>query len=159
MQLAAPSRSRIPRYQELDRSVEAVANQVNQRFGSKSYLPVVLKRAHHEPPDVFRYYRAADLLYVSSLHDGMNLVAKEFVAAREDEGGVLVLSRFTGAARELSDALLVNPYDLDEASSALAAALLWGPRSRRRGCAPCALWSQNSTFTGGRGGCWWMAAG
>jgi trehalose 6-phosphate synthase len=84
---------------------------------------VVLLRAHHEPPDVFRYYRAADLCYVSSLHDGMNLVAKEFVAAREDERGVLVLSQFTGAARELTEALIVNPYDLDQASSALATAL------------------------------------
>jgi trehalose 6-phosphate synthase len=70
-----------------------------------------------------RYYRAADVCYVSSLHDGMNLVAKEFVAARDDERGVLVLSQFTGAARELTEALIVNPYDFDEASSALAAAL------------------------------------
>ena len=80
-------------------------------------------RKHHEPQDVFKYYRAADLAYVSSLHDGMNLVAKEFVAAREDERGVLVLSSFTGAARELTEALVVNPYDLEEASSALATAL------------------------------------
>ena len=66
---------------------------------------------------MFRYYRAADVCYVSSLHDGMNLVAKEFVAAREDERGVLVLSQFTGAARELTEALIVNPYDLDEAAT------------------------------------------
>ena len=135
VQLAAPSRSRIPRYQELDRSVEELAVRINGRFGSGSYRPVVLLRAHHEPPAVFRTYRAADLCYVSSLHDGMNLVAKEFVSAREDEGGVLVLSRFTGASRELSDALLVNPYDLEEASSALAAALAMGrdeQRSRMR---------------------------
>ena len=72
---------------------------------------------------MFRYYRAADVCYVSSLHDGMNLVAKEFVAARDDERGVLVLSQFTGAARELTEALIVNPYDLEEASAALAAAL------------------------------------
>jgi len=83
----------------------------------------VFLRAHHEPPAVFRYLRAACLCYVSSLHDGMNLVAKEYVAARDDEQGVLVLSRFTGAARELTEALIVNPYDLDEASAALAAAL------------------------------------
>jgi trehalose 6-phosphate synthase len=76
---------------------------------------------------VFRYLRAADLCYVSSLHDGMNLVAKEFLAAREDERGVLVLSRFTGAARELGEALLVNPYDLEEASAALATALSMPP--------------------------------
>src|SRR4029079_639914 len=75
------------------------------------------------PPALFRCYRAADVCYVSSLHDGMNLVAKEFVAARDDERGVLVLSHFTGAARELTDALIVNPYDIDEAAAALAAAI------------------------------------
>jgi trehalose 6-phosphate synthase len=122
-QLAEPSRSRIPRYQELDRSVEALAARINERFGEGGYRPVVLRRAHHEPPEVFRYYRAADVCYVSSLHDGMNVVAKEFVSAREDEAGVLILSRFTGAARELSDALLVNPYDLEDTSDALATAL------------------------------------
>ena len=131
VQLAAPSRTRIPRYQELARSIEEVAQRLNARFGSGTYRPVVLLTGHHEPPTVFRYYRAADLCYVSSLHDGMNLVAKEFVAARADEGGVLVLSRFTGAARELGDALLVNPYDLEEASAALATALAM-PREEQR---------------------------
>jgi trehalose 6-phosphate synthase len=122
-QLAAPSRTRIPRYQELNRNVDELATRINERFGRGAYRPIVLLREHHEPPTVFRTYRAADLCYVSSLHDGMNLVAKEFVAARDDEAGVLVLSRFTGAARELGEALLVNPYDLEEASAALAAAL------------------------------------
>ena len=79
---------------------------------------------------MFRYLRAADVCYVSSLHDGMNLVAKEFVAARDDERGVLVLSRFTGAARELTEALLVNPYDLEEASAALATALSMPPEEQ-----------------------------
>lgn len=123
VQLAAPSRTIIERYRRLNEAVEQVAARINERFAQGAYRPVVLRRAHHEPPTVFRYYRAADLCYVSSLHDGMNLVAKEFVAAREDEQGVLVLSQFTGAARELTEALIVNPYDLDEASSALAAAL------------------------------------
>jgi trehalose 6-phosphate synthase len=123
VQLAAPSRTAIERYRELSASIERLAERIQERFGSPSYRPVILLRSHHEPPEVFRYYRAADLCYVSSLHDGMNLVAKEFVAAREDEAGVLVLSQFTGAARELTEALIVNPYDLDEASSALAAAL------------------------------------
>jgi trehalose 6-phosphate synthase len=113
----------IERYRLLNDRVEELAARINERFGRASYRPVVLLRAHHEPPTVFRWFRAADLCYVSSLHDGMNLVAKEFVASREDERGVLVLSRFTGAARELTEALIVNPYDLDEASSALAAAL------------------------------------
>ena len=131
VQLAAPSRTAIPRYQELNESVERVAFHVNERFGRDGYRPIILRRSHHEPPAVFRYYRAADVCYVSSLHDGMNLVAKEFVAAREDERGVLVLSQFTGAARELTEALIVNPYDLDEASSALAMALGMSPDEQR----------------------------
>jgi trehalose 6-phosphate synthase len=131
VQLAAPSRTAIERYQQLNQSVETLAARVNERFGAPGYQPVLLLRRHHEPPTVFRYYRAADVCYVSSLHDGMNLVAKEFVAAREDEQGVLVLSRFTGAARELTEALVVNPYDLEEASAALAAALGMSPDEQR----------------------------
>jgi trehalose 6-phosphate synthase len=123
IELAAPSRTEIERYRQLGDSVEQLAERINARFAQGAYRPVVLLRAHHEPPVVFRYLRAADLCYVSSLHDGMNLVAKEFVAARDDERGVLVLSQFTGAARELTEALIVNPYDLEEASSALATAL------------------------------------
>jgi trehalose 6-phosphate synthase len=123
VQLAAPSRTKIPRYQELNERVEALARDINARWATPSYRPIVLLRAHHEPVEVFRYFRAAELCYVSSLHDGMNLVAKEFVAARGDERGVLILSEFTGAARDLTEALIVNPYDLREASDALAAAL------------------------------------
>lgn len=122
-QLAAPSRTKIERYQELNEMVEKLAARINQRFGSEGYQPIILLRSHHEPPEVFRFYRAADVCYVSSLHDGMNLVAKEFVAARTDVKGVLVLSEFTGAARELTEALIVNPYDLEVCSDALALAL------------------------------------
>ena len=122
-QLAAPSRTKIKRYQELNEMVEKLAARINQRFGHDEYRPIILLRSHHEPPEVFRFYRAADVCYVSSLHDGMNLVAKEFVAARTDLRGVLVLSEFTGAARELTEALIVNPYDLEASSNALAAAL------------------------------------
>jgi len=122
-QLAAPSRTKIERYQELNVTVEQLADRINGRFGWGSYRPIILLRSHHEPPEVFRYYRASDLCYVSSLHDGMNLVAKEYVAARTDLKGVLVLSEFTGAARELTEALIVNPYDLEGSSDALAAAL------------------------------------
>ena len=123
VQLAAPSRAKIPRYRELNERVEAVAAEINAKWSTGTYRPIVLLRSHHEPTVVFRYYRAAELCYVSSLHDGMNLVAKEFVAARDDELGVLVLSQFTGAARDLTEALIVNPYDLGQASDALAAAL------------------------------------
>ena len=122
-QLAAPSRTKIERYKQLSESVERLAQRINLRFGQEGYRPIVLFPSHHEPPEVFRFFRAADLCYVSSLHDGMNLVAKEFVAARDDLKGVLVLSEFTGAARELTEALIVNPYDLESSSDALAAAL------------------------------------
>jgi len=131
VQLAAPSRTKIDRYQRLNEHVEEITTRVNQRFGFGTYRPIILRRFHHEPPQVYRFYRAAHLCYVSSLHDGMNLVAKEFCAAREDEQGVLVLSQFTGAARELTEALIVNPYDLEEASSALAAALSMSPEEQR----------------------------
>lgn len=131
VQLAAPSRTAIGRYRQLNESVEQLVARINGRFGQDGYRPVVLLRSHHEPPTVFQYYRAADVCYVASLHDGMNLVAKEFVAAREDEGGVLVLSQFTGAARELTEALIVNPYDIEEASSALATALSMSEDEKR----------------------------
>lgn len=123
VQVAAPSRTVIASYRELHQQVGAIVARVNRKFGRGSYQPIVLRSSHHEPKEVFRHYRAADLCYVSSLHDGMNLVAKEFVAARDDEEGVLVLSRFTGASRELDEALQVNPYDIDSAAEALALAL------------------------------------
>ncbi len=131
VQLAAPSRTLIERYRDLNESIELVVARINERFAQGSYKPIILRKIHHEPPDVFRYYRAADLCYVSSLHDGMNLVAKEFVAAREDERGVLALSQFTGAASELTEALIVNPYDIDEAAAALLTALNMSPEEQR----------------------------
>ena len=123
LQIASPSRTLIDRYRQLNSDVEQLVERINTRFGDGRWRPIILRRVHTEPADVFRLYRAADLCYVSSLHDGMNLVAKEFLAARSDERGVLVLSRFTGAAHELSEALIVNPYDIEEASRALSAAL------------------------------------
>jgi len=130
-QLAAPSRTKITRYRELNDRLETLAAEINGRWATGSYRPIALLRTHHEPATVFRYYRAAELCYVSSLHDGMNLVAKEFVAARDDEAGVLVLSQFTGAARDLPEALIVNPYDLQQASEALAVALRMPPSEQR----------------------------
>ena len=123
LQIASPSRTKIKRYDRLSPDLEQLAQRINTRFETADWRPIILRRQHTEPPDVFRLYRAADLCYVSSLHDGMNLVAKEYIAARDDETGVLVLSKFTGAAYELAEALIVNPYDLEEASTALSAAL------------------------------------
>jgi trehalose 6-phosphate synthase len=131
VQVAAPSRTKIDRYRELNAHIEAVVREINGKWANGASPPIVLLRSHCDPTAVFRYFRAADLCYVSSLHDGMNLVAKEFVAARDDELGVLVLSQFTGAARDLTEALVVNPYDLRQASDALAAALSMSPAEQK----------------------------
>jgi trehalose 6-phosphate synthase len=123
IQIAAPSRSTIPQYRDFQSLIRATADRINSRFGDKGYQPIILRIAHHEPEAVYEYYRAAEVCVVSSLHDGMNLVAKEFIAARDDERGMLVLSQFTGAARELSEALIVNPYDIDQSAAALGLGL------------------------------------
>ena len=119
VQIAAPSRSSLDEYQHFESRVRGLAQRINQRFSSGSYMPILLKVEHHEAEEVTRYYRAADVCVVTSLHDGMNLVAKEFIAARDDERGVLVLSQFTGAARELLEALIVNPYHIEQSAQAL----------------------------------------
>jgi len=119
VQVAAPSRSSIGQYQEFEKQVRALADRINARFAKGGWAPIALIIQHHEPAQVYRYYRAANLCYVSSLHDGMNLVAKEFVAARDDEQGVLILSQFAGASREMPEALIVNPYDIDQCAAAL----------------------------------------
>jgi len=123
VQVAAPSRSAIEEYQHHEAQVRALAASINDRFSHFAPPPILLKVEHHTPRDVYEYYRAADVCFVSSLHDGMNLVAKEFVAARDDNRGVLILSQFTGAARELPEALIVNPYDADQCAAALDLAL------------------------------------
>jgi trehalose 6-phosphate synthase len=123
VQIAAPSRSTLDEYQNFEIRVRALAGRVNARFGRAGWQPIRLKAEHHDAPIVNEYYRAADVCVVTSLHDGMNLVAKEFIASRDDEQGVLVLSQFTGAARELHDALLVNPYHSEQCAHALYRAL------------------------------------
>jgi trehalose-6-phosphate synthase len=131
VQIAAPSRSSLDEYQGLEARVRMLAQRINQRFSNGTYVPIVLKVEHHEPDQVGRYYRAADVCMVTSLHDGMNLVAKEFIAARDDEQGVLVLSQFTGAARELHEALIINPYHIEQGASALYRALIM-PEAEQR---------------------------
>lgn len=123
IQIAAPTRSAISQYQHFESDVRAMASKINQRFSTEGYQPIVLLVQHHEPPEVFRYFRGSELCFVSSLHDGMNLVAKEFICSRDDENGVLLLSQFTGASKELPEALVVNPYNIDQCAHALATAL------------------------------------
>ena len=124
VQIAEPSRHCLAAYREVRRRIVETADRINRRFSAGRYRPIILIEAHREPADVYRFLRAADLCYVGSLHDGMNLVAKEFVSAREDCRGVLILSEFAGAARELTSALIVNPYAIDRCAQALAQALV-----------------------------------
>ncbi|HEX7634037.1 MAG TPA: trehalose-6-phosphate synthase [Noviherbaspirillum sp.] len=123
IQIAAPSRTSLDEYQNFEARVRALVQRINSRFSNGNYQPIVLKIEHHDTESVTRYYRAADVCVVTSLHDGMNLVAKEFIAARNDERGVLILSQFTGAARELHEALVVNPYHIEQSADALYRAL------------------------------------
>jgi trehalose-6-phosphate synthase/HAMP domain-containing protein len=131
VQLAAPSRSTIHRYQEIQREVEEKVRELNQMFQTTTWRPVLYLKAHHEHRDIWAYYRHADFCMVTSLHDGMNLVAKEFVSVRDDDDGALILSRFAGASHELRDALIVNPYDLTGMSEAIRTALEMPPEERR----------------------------
>ncbi|MBI3315491.1 MAG: trehalose-6-phosphate synthase [Candidatus Omnitrophica bacterium] len=123
VELGAPSRTAIPRYAEFIAEMEKETERINGRFKSKNWQPILFLKKHHSHQEILPFYRAANLCLVTSLHDGMNLVAKEFVMARDDEKGVLILSKFTGACRELTDALIVNPYDVLETASAIKTAL------------------------------------
>jgi trehalose 6-phosphate synthase len=112
VQVGAPSRIHIRTYRHLAEDLEALAEEINWRHGSSTWRPVIFINEHFNAEQVYALYRIATACVVSSLHDGMNLVAKEFISARTDLRGALVLSHFTGAARELTDALLINPYDV-----------------------------------------------
>jgi alpha,alpha-trehalose-phosphate synthase [UDP-forming] len=131
VQIGAPSRTHIKRYHDLMAELEAEVERINWRFQTSKWKPIVFLNRQHNHEEIERYYRAADLCMVTSLHDGMNLVAKEFLAARRDERGVLILSQFTGAARELRDALLVNPYDIDQTAEAIRVALEMEPEEKQ----------------------------
>ena len=131
VQIAAPSRTRISSYANLGRQVEDTVERINLRYQTAHWKPIVLISRHCTHEEVARWYKAADVCLVTSLHDGMNLVAKEYVAERDDENGVLVLSKFTGAAVELHDALIVNPYDISGVAEAIHEGLEM-PRGEQR---------------------------
>ncbi len=131
LQIAAPSRSQLPAYQALQQQTYSEVERINAKFAEGEWRPIVLIDEHQEPLRVFELYRAADFCMVNSLHDGMNLVAKEFVASRDDEDGVLILSTFAGASRELAEAVLVNPFDVTETANAMQMALRMGREERR----------------------------
>jgi trehalose-6-phosphate synthase len=131
VQIGSPSRTHIKRYHDLLSEVEEEAERINWLFRDSSWKPIVLLAQHHTHKELERYYRAADLCLVTSLHDGMNLVAKEFVAARSDEEGALILSQFTGASRELKEALIVNPYDTEQIADAIHRSFEMGHQERQ----------------------------
>jgi trehalose 6-phosphate synthase len=123
VQVGAPSRTHIGEYRALNEDVSALVEEINWRHGDASWEPIVFRLEHYRPNQLYLLYRMAAACAVTSLHDGMNLVAKEFVATRDDERGVLILSEFTGAARELTDALIVNPYAIDQLAEAYQTAV------------------------------------
>jgi trehalose 6-phosphate synthase len=131
VQVAAPTRSALEEYRSFHERIQRATDRINERFGTESYMPVRLLAEHHEHDAVNELFRAANMCVVTSLHDGMNLVSKEFVAARDDEQGVLILSRFAGAARELTEALIVNPYHVEESADALHRAATMPPAEQR----------------------------
>ncbi|MGE5248011.1 MAG: trehalose-6-phosphate synthase, partial [Verrucomicrobiota bacterium] len=130
VELGAPSRTHVKRYRDLLTEIEETVERINWRFQTKTWKPILFLKAHHSHQTILPYYKASDLCMVTSLHDGMNLVAKEFVAARDDEDGVLLLSQFTGASRELRDAVIVNPYDIEEMADAIRFSLTMAPEDR-----------------------------
>lgn len=131
IQAAAPTRTKLASYRALEDESIALAAEINAQHTYDGVPAIILTIRHHEQDEVFELYRAADLCIVSSLHDGMNLVAKEFVGARDDQQGVLILSTFAGAARELTQALIVNPYDTKEMARAIQQALLMPPEEQQ----------------------------
>jgi trehalose 6-phosphate synthase len=132
VQIGVPSRSDISDYAELSAAIQGQVAAINQKWHTTCWEPIVFIREHHAQKEMMALHRLADFCVVSSLHDGMNLVAKEFVASRFDEGGALILSSFTGSSRELSDALIVNPFWINELAQAMDRALTITAEEKRR---------------------------
>lgn len=132
VQAGEPSRTHIEQYKELNEEIDELVEDINRRRGKSRWKPIIYIKEHFSPFGLSALQRLATFCLVSSLHDGMNLVAKEFVSSRVDEDGVLILSRFTGAARELTDALLINPYSIDDIARAIKVAVSMSKKERRR---------------------------
>jgi trehalose 6-phosphate synthase/phosphatase len=133
VQLAVPSRGEVDSYQRFRRQVEEIVGHINGTYGTVRSTPVHYMHRAVSTEQLVALYRAADVMLVTPLRDGMNLVAKEFIASRVDEDGVLILSEFAGASAELADAVVVNPYDVDAVADSLHRALtMSGPECRAR---------------------------
>lgn len=131
LQLGAPSRTHIEAYRKIQDEIDNLVDEINWQHQDEEWLPICFLRGHHDYYAVLAAYRMADILMVTSLHDGMNLVAKEFISSRTDGDGVLLLSQYTGAAREFDDAILVNPYDVDQLADDMYDAFVMSEAERR----------------------------
>ena len=131
VQIAAPSRSSLDEYRYFQERLTRRVDEINHRFGRADYLPFILLAEHQGSSTLTRYYRGADACVVTSLHDGMNLVSKEFISSRNDLCGALVLSQYAGAAGELPESLIVNPYHVEETADALYRAVTM-PKAEQR---------------------------
>ncbi len=132
IQIAPPSRSKIKKMSEFAEAVEKEVERINSQFKKGKWKPIIFLKKHHNHTELQKFYRVADFCLITSLHDGMNLVAKEYVAARDDYKGVLILSQYTGASRELKDALIVNPYNGEQTADAIREALEMPPKEQAK---------------------------
>jgi trehalose 6-phosphate synthase len=123
IQIGAPSRTQLKSYSDTVSAVENETNRINIRFKSKNWKAIILLKRHHSHEEIAPFYSSADFCMITSLHDGMNLVAKEFVASRHQNDGSLILSRFAGASQELQGAIIINPYDIEKSADAIKLAL------------------------------------
>ncbi len=132
VQIADPSRTGIKEYQEFEQRFTEEVERVNNAYKQNDWKPIILIKEHRNYDYLYNLYRAADICLVTPLHDGMNLVAKEFIAARNDERGVLILSQYVGAAQELREALIINPYDGQQTAEAIRTGLEMQPAEQAR---------------------------
>jgi len=123
IQIAPPTRSKIKRYSDFEKEVTEEAERINSRFKSRDWKPIILIKRRHSHSELNVFYSRANICLVTSLHDGMNLVAKEYIAAKDDEKGVLILSQFAGASRELKEAIIVNPYNTEQVADTIKSGL------------------------------------
>jgi trehalose 6-phosphate synthase len=132
VQIGAPSRSLLKTYSDMINAVDAEVNRINWKLKTKNWQPILFLKKHHSHEEIIPFYEAADFCMVTSLHDGMNLVAKEYISARSNNDGVLILSQFAGASQELHNAIIINPYDIEVSADAIYTALKMSPEEQRQ---------------------------
>ncbi|NQT89644.1 MAG: trehalose-6-phosphate synthase [Candidatus Omnitrophica bacterium] len=132
VQMGDLSRIHLKEYKDLNDKINAVVEEINWKYSTEDWAPIIMVRRHLSFKDILAFYRLADICVVSSLHDGMNIVAKEYISSRVDGDGTLLLSHFTGAARELTDSLYINPFDIDEFADKIKQAIEMPKKERKQ---------------------------